>query len=87
MLPDKSLSTLSQHGEQRAAGITNCEQQVLKLLLLLDQAVFMNLLQSAHVRDEYTGSKFLLAFRTDYNSNGVTDQSHYPVRDIWAGRL
>ena len=48
----------------------------------------MILLKSAHVRDAYTGSKFLLALiacRTDYNTNGVTDQSNYVVRDIWAG--
>lgn len=48
----------------------------------------MILLKSAHVRDEYTGSKLLLALiasRTDYNTNGVTDQSNYAVRAIWAG--
>lgn len=48
----------------------------------------MILLKIALVKDEYTGSKFLLALiacRTDYNTNGVTDQSNYAVRDVWAG--
>lgn len=47
----------------------------------------MILLKSAHVRDEYTGSKFLLALiacRIDNNSNEVTDQSNYAVWDVWA---
>lgn len=56
---------------------------------MIHQAVFMILLMCVHVRDEYTGSKFLLALlacRTDYNSKGVTDQSNYAVRDVWAGK-
>lgn len=47
------------------------------------------MLKSAHVRDEYTGSKFLLsliACRTDYSTQGVTNRLNYAVRDFWAGK-